>query len=171
MRIYVTIHNVSLIDLLPLIQTPLNVHHIRANSSFEFCGIKHLWKVIEVKRQLRRIVKHIPSRFHKKKANTKSLPFHTVYKDPSNSKRVDLVQNGQHHHHFIGAQRGTCHMRTGCRDPEVKTQKCMHKYHLDMYLYCITCFIVLYLCNFITHVGLKSSCCAVKNVPTLNRGG
>ena len=36
-------------------------------------------------------------------------------------------------------------------------QKCMHKYHLDMYLYCMTCFIVLYLCNFIMHVGLKSS--------------
>jgi len=28
---------------------------------------------------------------------------------------------------------------------------------LDMYLYCMTCFIVLYLCNFIMHVGLKSS--------------
>jgi len=39
-------------------------------------------------------------------------------------------------------------MRTGCRGPEVKTQKCMHKYYLDMYqliLYCMTCFIVLYL--------------------------
>jgi Ni,Fe-hydrogenase I small subunit len=33
----------------------------------------------------------------------------------------------------VGAQRGTCHMRTGCRGPEVKTQKCMHKYYLDMY--------------------------------------
>ena len=55
------------------------------------------------------------------------------------------------------AQRGTCHMRTGCRGPEVKTHKCMHKYHLDMYLYCMTCFIVLYLCNFIMHIGLKSS--------------
>jgi hypothetical protein len=27
--------------------------------------------------------------------------------------------------------------------PEVKTQKCMHKYYLDMY--CMTCFIVLHL--------------------------
>jgi hypothetical protein len=45
----------------------------------------------------------------------------------------------------VSAQRDTCHMRTGCRDPEVKTQKCMHKYYLDMYLYCMTCFIVLYL--------------------------
>ena len=33
----------------------------------------------------------------------------------------------------VGAQRGTCHIRTGCRGPEVKTQKCMHKYYLDMY--------------------------------------
>ena len=33
------------------------------------------------------------------------------------------------------AQRGTCHMRTSCRGPEVKTQKCMHKYYLDMYMY------------------------------------
>jgi hypothetical protein len=45
----------------------------------------------------------------------------------------------------VSAQRGTCHMRTGCGVPEVKTAKCMHKYHLDMYLYCMTCFIVLYL--------------------------
>jgi hypothetical protein len=28
----------------------------------------------------------------------------------------------------ISAQRGT-----GCRGPEVETQKCMHKYYLDMY--------------------------------------
>ena len=36
---------------------------------------------------------------------------------------------------------------TGCGGPEVKTQKCMHKYYPDMYLilYCMTCFIVLYL--------------------------
>jgi hypothetical protein len=54
-------------------------------------------------------------------------------------------------------RRGTCHMHTGCGVPEVKTEKCMHTYHLDMYLYCMTCFIVLYLCNFIMHVGLKSS--------------
>jgi hypothetical protein len=42
----------------------------------------------------------------------------------------------------ISTQRGT-----GCRGPEVKTQKCMHKYYPDMYLilYCMTCFIVLYL--------------------------
>ena len=42
----------------------------------------------------------------------------------------------------ISTQRGT-----GCGGPEVKTQKCMHKYYLDMYLilYCMTCFIVLYL--------------------------
>ena len=33
----------------------------------------------------------------------------------------------------VKAQRGTCHMRTGCRGREVKTQKCMHKYYLDMY--------------------------------------
>ena len=35
----------------------------------------------------------------------------------------------------------------GCGGPEVKTQKCMHKYYPDMYLilYCMTCFIVLYL--------------------------
>jgi len=26
----------------------------------------------------------------------------------------------------VGAQRDTCHMHTGCRGPEVKTQKCMH---------------------------------------------
>ena len=50
-------------------------------------------------------------------------------------------------------------MRTGCRGPEVKTQKCMHKYYLDMYFvlhdmfYCA----VFNLCNFIMHVGLKSS--------------
>jgi hypothetical protein len=25
----------------------------------------------------------------------------------------------------VSAQRGTCHMRTGCRSLEVKTQKCM----------------------------------------------
>jgi hypothetical protein len=29
----------------------------------------------------------------------------------------------------VSAQRGICHMRTGCRGPEVKTQKCMHKYY------------------------------------------
>jgi hypothetical protein len=29
----------------------------------------------------------------------------------------------------ISTQRGT-----GCRGPEVKTQKCMHKYYPDMYL-------------------------------------
>ena len=42
----------------------------------------------------------------------------------------------------ISTQRGT-----GCRGPEVKTQKCMHKYYPDMYLilYCMTYFIVLYL--------------------------
>jgi hypothetical protein len=42
----------------------------------------------------------------------------------------------------IRTQRGT-----GCRGPEVKTQKCMHKYYPDMYLilYCMTCFIVQYL--------------------------
>ena len=42
----------------------------------------------------------------------------------------------------ISTQRGT-----GCGGPEVKTQKCMHKYYPDMYLilYCMTCFIVLYL--------------------------
>ena len=30
---------------------------------------------------------------------------------------------------------------TGCGGPEVKTQKCMHKYYPDMYLilYCMTC--------------------------------
>ena len=33
----------------------------------------------------------------------------------------------------VGVQRGTCHMCTGCRSPYVKTQKCMHKYYLDMY--------------------------------------
>ena len=33
----------------------------------------------------------------------------------------------------ISAQRGTCHMLAGCRGPEVKTQKCMHTYYLDMY--------------------------------------
>jgi hypothetical protein len=33
----------------------------------------------------------------------------------------------------VGAQRGTWHMRTGCRGPEVKTQKYMHKYYLDIY--------------------------------------
>ena len=33
----------------------------------------------------------------------------------------------------MSAQRGTCHMCTGCRGPEVKRQKCMHKYYLDMY--------------------------------------
>ena len=33
----------------------------------------------------------------------------------------------------VGVQRGTCHMRTGCKGLEVKTQKCMHKYYLDMY--------------------------------------
>jgi hypothetical protein len=100
----------------------------------------------------------------------------------------------------VNAQRGTCHMSTGCEVPGVKTEKCMHKYHLNMYLvnifviwkkrhltekiipnltllyieinieitfqednlikskslnmclYCMTCFIVLYLCNFIMHV-------------------
>jgi hypothetical protein len=42
----------------------------------------------------------------------------------------------------ISTQRGT-----GCGGPEVKIQKCMHKYYPDMYLilYCMTCFIVLYL--------------------------
>ena len=45
-------------------------------------------------------------------------------------------------HMTISTQRGT-----GCGGPEVKTQKCMHKYYPDMYLilYCMTCFIVLYL--------------------------
>jgi hypothetical protein len=37
----------------------------------------------------------------------------------------------------VNAQRGTCHMSTGCEVPEVKTEKCMHKYHLNMYLYCM----------------------------------
>ena len=48
----------------------------------------------------------------------------------------------------ISTQRGT-----GCRGPEVKTQKCMHKYYPDMYLilYCMTCFIVLYLIYVIYH--------------------
>ena len=38
-------------------------------------------------------------------------------------------------------------LTSGCGGPEVKTQKCMHKYYPDMYLilYCMTCFIVLYL--------------------------
>ena len=41
----------------------------------------------------------------------------------------------------IGTQIGT-----GCGGPEVKTQKCMHKYYPDMYLilYCMTCLIVLH---------------------------
>jgi hypothetical protein len=42
----------------------------------------------------------------------------------------------------LSTQRGT-----GCRGLEVKTQKCTHKYYPNMYLilYCMTCFIVLYL--------------------------
>jgi hypothetical protein len=61
----------------------------------------------------------------------------------------------------VSAQRGTCHMRTDCRGPEVKTQKCMHKYYMDICInfvlhdmfYCA----VFNLCNFIMHVGLNSS--------------
>ena len=42
----------------------------------------------------------------------------------------------------VGAQRGTCHMRTGCGGPEVKTQRCMHRFVWmcfvlnDMFLLC-----------------------------------
>ena len=28
----------------------------------------------------------------------------------------------------VDAQRGTCHMRTGCGGPEVNTQRCMHRF-------------------------------------------
>ena len=44
----------------------------------------------------------------------------------------------------ISTQRGT-----GCGGPEVKTQKCMHKYYPDMYLilYCMFYCAVFNLCN------------------------
>ena len=67
----------------------------------------------------------------------------TLLKEPINAnhqsirkclKLISVLTSGPM---TVGSQRGTCHMRTGCRGPEVKTQKCMHKYYLDMYSFCI----------------------------------
>ena len=60
----------------------------------------------------------------------------------------------------VGAQRGTCHMRTGCRVQRSKHRNvciniiwiCINFALHDMF-YCA----VFNLCNFIMHVGLKSS--------------
>ena len=35
----------------------------------------------------------------------------------------------------VSVQRGTCHKRTSCGGPEVKTQKCIHKYQNIKRLY------------------------------------
>jgi hypothetical protein len=79
-----------------------------------------------------------------------ALTFSIIIDDrpTATSHYISILINRVYHLVWVGFKLTTSVVRgTGCTGPEVKTQKCMHKYYPDMYLilYCMTCFIVLYL--------------------------